>query len=147
MKAAAAPLLLALLSAACAAAPKPSDASLRIRANPKAIVEGTVRDAAGKPAAGLSVRGIPRGADIPWSPWATTDCDGHFRLTLFAPGGYSFLLGWKGVAVMTPNPQDPALTQIQVAPGQTVTGVELTFPGPEWLKITGQAPGDTPSCP
>ena len=61
------------------------------------------------------MRGIPRGADIPWSPWATTECDGTFRLTLFAPGGYTFLLGWRGVALETDDPRDPAQTLIDVA--------------------------------
>ena len=146
MKAAAAPLVLVLLSAACATAPTPTAASRRIRANPRATVLGRVRDAEGRPAAGLSVRGIPRGADIPWSPWATTECDGTFRLTLFAPGGYTFLLGWKGVAVETSDPRDPAMTQVEVQPGQSVSGVELMFLPPEWQRISDSAPADTPSC-
>ena len=139
-------LAAALLCAACASAPKPTRASLRIRANAPAVVEGRVRDAEGRPAAGVSVRGIPRGADIPWSPWTTTACDGTFRLSLAAPGGYAFLLGWNGVAVITEDPRDPARTEIMVRPGETASGVELLFLGPEWRPITGSAPADTPSC-
>src|SRR5262245_27395082 len=146
MKAAAAPLVLALISAACATAPTPTDASRQIRANARATVLGRVRDAEGRPAAGLSVRGIPRGADIQWSPWVKTECDGTFRLVLFAPGGYSFLLGWKGVGIETPDPRDPALTLIDVEPGQTVSGVELMLLLPEWQRISDSAPVDTPSC-
>ncbi len=146
MRPALALLLAALFSAACATAPTPTAASRQIRANPRATVVGRVRDPQGRPVAGLSVRGIPRGADIPWSPWATTECDGTFRLTLFAPGGYTFLLGWKGVAVMTDDPRDPAMTLVEVQPGHTVSGVELLFLGPEWQRISDSAPADTPSC-
>ena len=133
--------------AACAAAPKPTAASRKIRANAPAVVEGRVRDAGGRPAAGLRVRGIPRGADIPWSPWARTDCDGSFRLSLAAPGSYGFLLGWKATALMTPSADDPALLQVAVEPGETVRGVELVFLGSEWSRLTEMAPADTPSCP
>ncbi len=136
----------ALISAACASAPKPTAASLRIGANPPAVVEGRVLDEEGRPAAGVAVRGIPHGADIPWSPWTTTGCDGRFRLSLAAPGDYSFLLGWNGVAVITENPRDPARTEVSVRPGETVSAVELTFLYPEWGSITDSGPADTPSC-
>jgi hypothetical protein len=133
--------------AACAAAPKPTAGSLRIRTNAPAVVEGYVRDLGGRPAAGLRVRGIPRGADIPWSPWATTGCDGSFRLSLAAPGSYGFLLAWKDTALITPSPEDPALLQVAVEPGEIVRGVELVFLGSEWGRLMEGAPADTPSCP
>ena len=131
----------------CAAAPKVTAATKRISANPRAVVAGRVRDEDGRPVAGIGVRGIPRGADIPWSPAAPTACDGTFRLTLAAPGDYGFLLTWNGEAVVTADPRDPALLQLSVAPGQTVEGIELTFLGDQWRAISAAAPADTPSCP
>lgn len=133
--------------AACATAPKSTAASQKIRANAPAVVEGSVRDVGGRPAAGLRVRGIPRGADIPWSPWTTTGCDGSFRLALAAPGTYGFLLAWNETALITPSAEDPALLQIAVEPGENVRGVELVFLGLEWRRFTEAAPADTPSCP
>ncbi len=135
------------MHAACATPPKPTAGSLRIGANAPAVVEGRVRDAGGRPAAGLRVRGIPRGADIPWSPWTTSGCDGSFRLSLAAPGSYGFLLAWKDAALITPSAEDPALLQVAVEPGQTVRGVELVFLESEWKLLTETAPADTPSCP
>lgn len=144
------PLVLSIaalaLHAACAAAPKPTAGSLKARANAPAVVEGRVRDVGGRPAAGLRVRGIPRGDDIPWSPWTTTGCDGTFRLSLAAPGSYGFLLSWKDTALITPSPEDPALLQVAVAPGQIVRGVELVYLGLEWRRLMEEAPADTPSC-
>src|SRR5258705_2210142 len=87
---------LAIAAAACATAPTPTEASRRIAAKPPAIIEGRVTDTAGRPVAGIAVRGIPRGADIPWAPPAVTDCDGRFRLSVPAPAAYGFLLAWKG---------------------------------------------------
>ena len=60
---------------ACATAPKPTEASRRVAANPPAIVEGIVRDESGKPVAGIGVRGIPGGkqrymVSVPWPPLA-----------------------------------------------------------------------------
>jgi hypothetical protein len=131
----------------CASPPKVTAATRRISANPHAVVEGRVRDLDGRPAAGIGVRGIPRGADIPWAAPATTACDGTFRLSLPAPGSYGFLLLWNGEGVVTSDPRDPALVEISVAPGQTVSGVELLLLGEEWRAISGAAPADTPSCP
>ena len=37
--------------------------------------------------------------------------------------------------------------EIAVAPGQTVTGIELLFLADEWRAISALAPADTPSCP
>jgi len=106
-----------------------------------------VRDLDGRPAAGIGVRGIPRGAAIPWAPPVPTACDGTFRLSLPAPGSYGFLLMWNGEGVVTSDPRDPALVEVAVAPGQTVTGIELLFLGDEWRAIIAEAPADTPSCP
>ena len=136
-----------LLSAACATPPKVTAASRRISANPRATVEGRVRDPEGRPAAGIGVRGIPHGASIPWSEPASTGCDGRFRLSLAAPGDYGFLLVWNGGSVVTSDPRDPALVEIAVAPGQTLGGIELTFLPDAWRQITARAPADTPSCP
>lgn len=132
---------------ACATAPRPTPESLRIGANTPAIVEGHVRDLDGHPVAGITVRGIPRGRDIPWSPAATTQCDGSFRLRLAAPGSYSFLLGWKEIAVMTPAPEDPGRRLVDLTAGEKRAGIDLQFLGPEWRQITDAAPAETPSCP
>ena len=131
----------------CATAPKVTAATKRISANPKAIVEGRVRDEDGRPVAGIGVRGIPRGADIPWSPPVPTSCDGSFRLSLAAPGDYGFLLSWKDEAIVTADPRDPALLEISVEPAQTVSGIELVYLGDQWRAISPAAPEDTPSCP
>jgi len=132
---------------ACAAAPKQTDASRRVAANPRAIVEGRVRDADGKPVAGIGVRGIPGGKDVPWSPIVQTGCDGSFRLSLPAPASYTFLLLWQGTGVITPDPQDPSRTSVSVAPGAMVRGVDLVFLAPQWREAAASAPTATPSCP
>jgi len=137
----------ALAATACATPPKVTATTRRIEANPRAVVEGRVRDLDGRPAAGIGVRGIPRGAAIPWAPPVPTACDGTFRLSLPAPGSYGFLLMWNGEGVVTSDPRDPALVEVAVAPGQTVTGIELLFLGDEWRAIIAAAPADTPSCP
>ena len=92
------------------------------------------------------MRGIPRGAEIPWSPPATTACDGTFRLALAAPGDYGFLLILDGRSVVTADPRDPSLVEATVEPGQTRRGVELLFLPAEWARVTGRT-ADTPSCP
>lgn len=137
----------ALFATSCSSPPKVTAATRRISANPRAVVEGRVRDFDGRPAAGIHVRGLPRGADIPWAEPVATACDGTFRLSLPAPGSYGFLLLWKGESVVTSDPRDPALVDISVVPGQTVSGIELFFLGDEWRAISGAAPADTPSCP
>src|SRR5262245_49864752 len=125
-------LLATLLLMRCATPPKVTAATRRISANPPGIVEGRVRDLDGRPVAHIGVRGLPRGADIPWAPPAPTECDGRFRLALPAPGDYGFLLVWNGESVVTSDSRDPALLQIAVAPGQTISGIELVFLGDEW---------------
>jgi hypothetical protein len=132
---------------ACATAPKQTDASRRVAANPPAIVEGRVRDADGKPVAGIGVRGIPGGKDVPWGPVAVTGCDGSFRLSLPAPASYTFLLLWHGTGVITPEPADPSRTSISAAPGAVIEDVDLVFLAPQWRDVTRSAPATTPSCP
>ncbi|HTY41415.1 MAG TPA: hypothetical protein VMH79_06035 [Thermoanaerobaculia bacterium] len=132
---------------ACASAPRPSAATRRIAANPPAVIEGRVVDPFGKPAAGVGVRGIPRGQDIPWSTPAKTDCDGRFRVSVPAPAAYAFLLSWKETSVMTPSPEDPAMEAVPVTPGGQVSGVVLVFDAAAWRQATSLAPLETPSCP
>ena len=78
---------------------------------------------------------MPRGKDIPWSPPAEPDRDGHFRLTLFAPAEYGFILKWNGRAVVTPDPHDPARLRIAVNPGDRREGIELVFLREEWERV------------
>jgi len=131
---------------ACASPPKPTAAAKRIAQNPPAIIEGRVTDPDGRPVAGIGVRGIPRGEDIPWWPAATTDCDGRFRVQVAAPAAYAFLLSWKGVAVMTSSPEDPGMTAVPVQPGGTFGGVNLVFDAAAWRKTDAADPPDDPSC-
>jgi hypothetical protein len=118
---------LLLASIACASPPRATEASKRIRANPPAIVEGRVVDTEGKPVAGVGVRGVPRGKDIPWYPPATTQADGTFRLRLAAPGSYGFYLISGGEVVITDDPREPARLDVPLAPGETRRGLELIF--------------------
>ncbi len=124
---------------ACAAAPKPTAEMRRIEANPRAVVEGRVTDAEGRPVGGISVRGIPRGRDIPWPPWTATQCDGTYRLTLAAPAHYAFQLLWKGRSVITGDPRDPARLEVSVLPDERRTGVDLVFLPALWREVTGPA--------
>ena len=96
-------------------------------ANPRAVVEGRVLDRSGRPVVGVAVTAIPRGRDIEWSPAATTDADGKFTLTLYAPADYAFFISRDGRTVITPDPDDPLRVVVSVQPGQRRTGVELTF--------------------
>lgn len=100
---------------------------MRRSANPPAVVEGIVRDAAGHPVPGLTVLGVPRSKDLPWSPSSVTDAEGRFRLVLAAPGEYGFLLSSGGISVVTPRPEDPTRTVVSLRPGDRRTGVALVF--------------------
>jgi len=135
-----------LVTVACAGAPRPTQANLRIRANPKAVIEGRVRDPDGRPVGKIEVRAIPRGADIPWPEWAETECDGSFRMSVAAPGSYGFQLRWKRVSVITPSPQDPARLDVPVMPGERRSGIDLVFLPAQWREITESAPEELPSC-
>jgi hypothetical protein len=137
----------AFAALSCATAPKPTAASVRIAAKPPAVIEGRVTDSAGHPLAGIAVRGIPRGADIPWAPPALTDCDGRFRLSVPAPAAYGFVLAWKGTALITPGADDPALVAVVVEPGARVEGVALTLDAAAWRRIGVAAPVGPMPCP
>lgn len=118
--------LLAALSAGCVGPPAPTPEALRLAANPRAVVEGRVLDPGGRPVAGVRVQAVPRG-DISWSGEAETDNEGRFRLSLYAPADYGFLIFEGDHAVVTDSPRDPALLHVPVEPGQTKRGVELCF--------------------
>jgi uncharacterized lipoprotein NlpE involved in copper resistance len=80
-----------------------------------ADVSGTVVDAAGKPAAGAVVTrsNAPKLREGETPLTATTDADGHFRLTIHAVGS-------------KPAPQDTWILQAKV--GTAVGTVEKTIP-------------------
>jgi hypothetical protein len=142
----AAPAAASLLLAACASAPKVTEATKRVASNPRAIVEGVVRDETGREVAGIGVRGVPRGKDIPWAPPVTTDCAGRFRLLLPAPGGYAFQLYWNGRSVATDDPADPLLVDLVLRPGEERKGLELTLLRGRWEFVTGESPGGSAGC-
>lgn len=128
-------LLLLLCAASCATPPTPPPAARVLRNNPRAVVEGRVVDVRSRPVSGISVRAIPRGAEIPWSPWATTDAEGRFRLALYAPGSYGFLLRSGETSIVTADPRDPGRLIVDVRPGQVREGIELTFLEAEWRSV------------
>jgi hypothetical protein len=123
------------LAFACASPPKATPAAQRLIGNARAVVEGRVVDRAGRPVAGLGVTAIPRGRDIEWSPVATTEPDGRFTLTLFAPAEYAFFLSRGARTVITAEPDDPCRVVVAVQPGERYTGLELRFLEEEW-KVT-----------
>jgi hypothetical protein len=120
---------------ACASAPKATPEAQRLFGNARAVVEGRVVDRAGMPVAGLGVTAIPRGRDIEWLPEATTDLDGHFTLTLFAPAEYAFFLSRGARTVITAEPDDPCRVVVDVKPGDRRTGLELRFLREEWKAL------------
>lgn len=120
-------LLATVLAGGCVTAPRPTAEAVRRSANPPAVVEGIVRDAAGLAVSGLTVRGLPRSKDLPWSPSSVTDGEGRFRLVLVAPGEYGFLLSFGGISVVTPRPDDPTRTVVSLRPGERRTGISLVF--------------------
>lgn len=135
-----APTAALALSLACASAPPPTAAARRLAQNPKATVEGRVTDADGHPVAGVRVEAVPGGRDILWSPAAPTDGDGRFRLSLDAPAEYAFLVYQDAVAVLTPSASDPSRVRIFVDPGETKTGIALTFLRAEREKLIAPVP-------
>lgn len=123
---------LALIAGACATRPRPTDEMVRRSANPPAVVEGRVRDGEGNAVAGVSVQGLPRDKHLGWSAADVTDEQGRFRLVLFAPGDYGFLISWQGITVVTPREDDPSRVALKLAPGDRRTGIELVFHRDEW---------------
>jgi hypothetical protein len=116
-----------LLVAGCVSPPRPTTDAVRRSRNPTALVEGVVRDPAGRPVAGVSVHGLPREKDLLWSPASVTDADGRFRLVLDAPGEYGFLIYSGGVTVVTPRSDDPSRTTVSLRPADHRTGIALVF--------------------
>ncbi|HEY1434167.1 MAG TPA: hypothetical protein VGG65_02270 [Thermoanaerobaculia bacterium] len=92
--------------------------------------------------AGIGVRGIPRGEDIPWVAPVRTDRDGRFRLVLPAPAAYGFLLSWNTTAVITPAPDDPSLVAVALEPGGRAEDVALVFDEAAWRLATAAAPDE-----
>jgi hypothetical protein len=127
-------LCIAILAfaAACATRPRPTAGTLVRSANPRAIVEGRVRDGRGNAVPGVSVQGLPREKDLAWSPACVTDTEGRFHLELVAPGDYGFLVSWKGITVVTPREDDPSRVLVRVVPGERRRGLELVFHREEW---------------
>jgi hypothetical protein len=123
---------LILTAISCATRPRPTAETLVRSSNPRAIVEGRVRDVGGRAVAGVSVQGLPREKDLAWSPSSLADGEGRFRLELSAPGEYGFVISWKGITVVTPREDDPARVLLRVVPGERRTGVELVFHRAEW---------------
>ena len=127
--------LLVALAAACVSAPSPSAASRELRKNPRATIEGRVVGEDGSTVAGISVYALPHGKDVPWPPPAVTDAEGRFRLSVFAPAEYGFLLRLEGRTVVTPLPEDPAHRKVTVAPGERREGVEIVFLRRAWSEV------------
>jgi hypothetical protein len=123
---------LILIAVACATQPRPTAETLVRSSNPRAIVEGRVRDVGGRAVVGVSVQGLPRDKDLAWSPSSLTDDEGRFRLELAAPGEYGFVISWKGITVVTPRDDDPARVLLSVVPGDRRAGVEIVFHRAEW---------------
>lgn len=111
----------------CVSRPRPTTDAVRRSRNPTAVVEGTVRDPAGQPVSGVSVRGLPREKNLLWSPASVTDREGRFRLILDAPGEYGFLISTGGITVVTPRSDDPSRVTVSLRPGDRRTGIALVF--------------------
>ena len=122
----------ALLCSACATPPKPTPEALALARNPPASAEGRVVDREGRPVPGIAVTAIPRGRDIVWPAPATTDSDGRFVLTLYAPAEYAFFLSRDGRAVITSEPDDPCRVLVTVRPGEHRGGIVLVFLADAW---------------
>jgi hypothetical protein len=125
-------LAAALACAACASPPKPTAEALELARNPRAAAEGRVVDREGRAVAGIAVTAIPRGRDIVWPAPATTDTDGRFVLTLYAPATYAFFLSREGRAVITSEPDDPCRVLVTVRPGERRGGIVLVFLADAW---------------
>lgn len=122
----------AFVAAGCATPPRPTMEAVRRSANARAVVEGRVRDAEGRPVAGVSVQGLPREKHLEWTPASVTDERGRFLLTLVAPGEYGFVIAWKGLTVVTARRDDPSRVRVSLRPGERRDGIELVFRRDEW---------------
>lgn len=119
--------LAVVLALGCASRPRPTAETVRRSRNAPASVEGTVRDRAGIAVSGISVQGLPREKDLPWSAPAVTDREGRFRLTLTAPGNYGFLVTSGPITVVTPRRDHPSRTTVSLRPGERRAGIVLVF--------------------
>jgi hypothetical protein len=99
------------------------------------VLSGRLVDADGHPVANMRVDPIPMARDVLYPDLATTDADGHFELTLFAPASYTFLLCRGELCVMTADPRDPSHISVTVQPGKRYDGIELRFLSEVWSKI------------
>lgn len=122
----------AAVAFACATRPRPTAEAVRRSTNPRAVVEGRVRDPLGHAIGGISVQALPREKNVVWSPAAVTDDRGRFRLDVIAPGEYGFVISWQGITVITSKEDDPSRTLLRLAPGERRTGIELVFRREEW---------------
>ena len=120
---------------------------MRRSENARALVEGVVRDEAGRPVSGIQVLGLPRERDLLWSDAATTDAEGRFQLPLFAPGEYGFLLAWRGVTVITPRDDDPSRLRLALVPGEKKHEIRLTWRRAEWEKQLAESGQTLPAQP
>jgi hypothetical protein len=124
-----------VLAVGCATRPRPT-AGTRVRsANPRAAVEGRVRDVSGKAVGGVSVQGLPREEDLAWAPPCVTDVEGRFHLELVAPGDYGFLVSWKGITVVTSREDDPSRILVRLVPGERRGGIDLVFHRADWDRV------------
>jgi hypothetical protein len=122
-------------AAGCATAPSRTAGQIALTRNPRAAVEGRLLDASGNPVASMRVYAIPLARDVLWSGPATTDADGRFELTLFAPASYTFLLCRYELCVMTSDMRDASRVGITVEPGRRCSGIELRFLSELWNDV------------
>jgi hypothetical protein len=116
-----------LVAAACASKP-PIPGRAQLVRNPRAEVSGVVLDSATQlPVAGIRVWAIPHAKAVPWPSAATTDGNGRFRLTVYAPADYSFMFETGGRTVITSRGKDASLHMIHVTPGDAIEGLRLFF--------------------
>jgi hypothetical protein len=128
MRSAAGVAVLLLASAACSTRPTPSPGLVAMERNPRVTVSGVVVDSeTGLPVEGIEVTGLPEGKDYPWVDFVRTGADGAFTLSLPTPARYAFLLRWKEISIVTPDPGDPAYVDVETREGNPVEGVRLKF--------------------
>jgi hypothetical protein len=132
------PLLIAAavgLSVRCASAPSTTDGQRALARNARAVLAGRLVDSAGDPIANMRVDPVPLARDVLYSPSATTDAEGRFELTLFAPASYTLLLCKGEICVITPDPRDVSRMSVTVYPGERAEGIELRFSPELWNDV------------